>query len=85
MSSITTEAAQYQNMTATTTIPGPLYFNGVFCASSTSGTLTVQDGAENVTGSISLVAGQYYKIPGYFTTSAVLTIGGTANITAFWS
>ncbi len=58
---------------------------GVFCSSSSSGTLAVFDGTTNagapVVAIFNLVAGTFYRLP--FRTlsgSVYLQIGGTANI-----
>ena len=59
---------------------------GVFCSSSSSGTLQLYDDAATgttvpITGSISLTAGQFYTLPIAFSSGLNAVVGGTADIT----
>lgn len=83
---------KYTNLTATAAISpitGPRKLGGVFCASSTAGTLKIWDSATAASGPVivntfSLVAGTYYTIPAIAQNGLYLTVGGTADITVFW-
>jgi hypothetical protein len=61
---------------------------GVFCSSSSSGTLALHDNASAASGDVvvaqfSLVAGTFYPIPASFANGLYATVGGTANVTFF--
>lgn len=81
------EAGQYSRRTATANIKasnGVLL--GVFCASSTAGTIQLYDDAATgtttpITGSVSLTAGTWYRIPVGFSSGLYAVIGGTADVT----
>ena len=86
MANPVTEAGAYKNFTATTTLALPgMKMLGVLCNSTTAGTLAVADGATAVCGAITLTAGQFYPMPFEAKTSAVFTVTGTADCTAFFS
>lgn len=81
-----TESQNFTNLTATgtvTTNSGGLL--GIFCASTSSGTIKVQDGSTTMVNTFSPTAATFYPIPGRFKTSLVITIGGTCDCTVFWS
>ena len=60
---------------------------GVFCSSSTSGTLTLYDNTSAagtlIVAAFNLTAGQYYQIPAAFVNGVHAVISGTAEITIF--
>lgn len=61
---------------------------GVFCASSSSGTLKLYDNASAASGTVvvntfNLTAGTYYQIPASLANGLYATIGGTADVTFF--
>lgn len=61
---------------------------GVFCSSSSSGTLKLYDNAAAASGTVvvntfSLTAGQFYTIPASLANGLYATIGGTADVTFF--
>ena len=60
---------------------------GVFCASSSSGTLKLWNNTAGsgaiIVNTFSLVAATYYPIPASFAIGCYATIGGTADITLF--
>ena len=61
---------------------------GVFCASSSSGTLKLWDNASAGSGTVvvntfSLTAGTFYPIPASTADGLYATIGGTADVTFF--
>lgn len=85
MSTPVTEAASAKYITATDTIPANSRLTGILCSTSTSGTLVITDGATAKSGTIALVAGQFYPFPYQFSGTGTFTIGGTAGITLFWS
>lgn len=80
---------KFNNITATALInTGPTRLVGVFCASSTSGTLKVWDSTA-ASGTVcvntfALTAGTFYQIPAQLQTGLFLTIANTADITVFW-
>lgn len=85
MSLPVTEAQAYKNFTSTTTIALPnLKLLGIFCASSTGGTIKVQDGSNTVVNTFTAVAGTFYPMPSELQTSLVLTVVGTLDATAFY-
>lgn len=62
---------------------------GVLCHSSTSGTLVMYDDAATgtttpISGTISLVAGQYYPFPVAFGAGLYCVLGGTASISVIY-
>ena len=86
MSNPVTEAQNYKNITATTTIyVGTGGLLGIFVASaSSSPTITVSDGASTLVAQFTPVAATFYPMPGRFGTSLIVTLGGTVNCTVFW-
>lgn len=62
---------------------------GVFCSSSTSGTLKLWDSTAAsgtvLVNTVSLAAGTFYPMPFNFQTGLYATIGGTAEITIGWN
>lgn len=86
MSLMVSESQSYKNFTATTTIAQPgLKMLGIFCASSSAGTIKVQDGANTVVNTFTAVAGTFYPMPAEMQTSLVLTVTGTLDATVFYS
>jgi hypothetical protein len=87
----TNDAVVYKfiNMTASGAVnTGKTRLGGIFCASSSTGTVKVWD---NTAGSgtvcvntFSVAAGTYYPIPANLQNGCYITIGGTADITAFY-
>jgi len=80
---------KHRNLSASALLQeGPTKLGGVFCASSSAGTLKVWDstaasGAVCV-NTFSMAAATYYPIPADLKNGCYLTIGGTADITAFY-
>jgi len=62
---------------------------GVFCASSTSGTLKLWDNTAGsgtvIVNTFNLTAATFYEIPASFANGLYATVGGTADITLFVS
>jgi hypothetical protein len=87
MSYPVTASQNYNNITATTTVytgTGGLF--GIFVASASSTpTIKVSDGASTLVNTFTPAGATFYQIPGRFTTSLVVTIGGTVDCTVFWS
>jgi hypothetical protein len=77
------------NMTASgAAATGSAQLIGVFCASSSSGTLKLYDNASAASGTVvvntfSLTAGTFYPIPASLANGLYATIGGTADVTFF--
>lgn len=60
---------------------------GIFCSSSSSGTVTIYDDAATGTSAkivdtFSATAGTWYPIPACFANGCYIVLGGTASITA---
>ena len=86
MSNPVTESCFYKNFTSTTTISvANIKLLGVFCASTSAGTLKISDGANTVVNTFSPSAATFYPIPAELQTSLVLTVSGTLDCTAFYS
>lgn len=76
----------YTNLSASALLnTGLTKLGGVFCASSSTGTLKVWDNTAAsgtvLVNTFSLVAGTWYPLPFIAKTGVFLTIGGTADIT----
>ncbi len=85
-----TGADQYANISSSALVSGtPGNLLGVFCASSSGGTLKLWDqtsaGVPVLVNTFSLIAGTWYPIPVRFKTALYATIGGTADITVAYS
>ncbi len=75
----------YKNITGTTTVfTGAGSLDSIFVASSSSGTLKIQDGSTTIVNTFSAVAATSYRIPARFGTSLIVTTGGTIDCTVFW-
>lgn len=69
-----------------TVFAGSGSLTGLFCASaSNTPTVALADGVTTLVNTFTPVAGTFYKLPGNFLTSLIVTIGGTADITIFWN
>ncbi len=85
MTTTVTEAANYSNITATTTVDnnaGNLL--GIFVASTSAGTIKVQDGAGTIVNTFSPLPATFYPMPCYYS-SLIITITGTVDCTIFWN
>lgn len=86
MSLPVTESQQYRNFTSTTTIAIPnIKLLGIFCASSSGGTIRVQDDSATVVNTFTAQGGTFYPIPAELQTSCVLTVVGTLDATVFYA
>ena len=81
------EAQNFKNMTATTTVwTGAGGLTGIFCASaSATPTIKVADNATTIVNTFTPIGGTFYPMPSRFSTSLVITISGTVDCTAFWA
>ena len=85
------EAAGYHNMTSSANVSAvPANLIGIFCSTTSSGTVTVYDDAATgtgtpVTGAITLTAGTWYKIPAGCSKGIYVAIANTANVTVFYA
>lgn len=82
-------AVPYTNLSASALInSGPTRLVSIFCASSSSGTLKIWDNTSAATtiliNTFSLTGATNYQINALAKTGVFFTIGGTADITAFW-
>jgi hypothetical protein len=87
MSLPVTEAQNYKNMTATTTVfTGQAGMTGIFVASASSTpTIKVSDGAATLVNTFTPTGATFYAMPARFNTSLIITIGGTVDCTVFWN
>lgn len=82
-----TPAYSYKNLTATANVKAlDGILGGILCSTSTAGTVTIYDDAATgtstpITGTITLIAGQFYSLPVAFSKGLYVVVGGTANIT----
>lgn len=82
------ESGQYVQMAASANVcPVPCELKGVFCSSSTAGTLAIYDSAgtstaRKIVDTFTLVAGQFYKLPFDCAEGLYLVVGGATQITA---
>lgn len=80
---------KFSNITASALIQtGPTKLGGIFCASTTSGTVKVWDSTA-ASGTVcvntfALVAGTYYPLPADMKNGLYITIANTADITVFY-
>ncbi len=87
MSLPVTQAQNFTNLTATATVyTGAAGMFGIFVASaSNTPTIKVSDGASTIVNTFTPAGATFYTIPARFSTSLVVTIGGTVDCTVFWS
>lgn len=50
---------------------------GIFCSSSTSGTISIGDGTTTWVGTFTLVAGTFHRLPLILHKDCTVTVGGT--------
>ncbi len=81
------EGHLYKNITSTTTVyPGSGIMLGIFVSScSGSPTIKVSDGANTIVDTFIPSAATWYAIPAQYSTSLIVTIGGTVNCCVFWN
>lgn len=70
-------------------VSGDGIMSGVFCSSSSSGTLTIYDDAatgttNKIVDTFPLVAGTFYPLPIAFSAGLNLVVGGTASFTLLY-
>ena len=82
-----TESQNYNNISSTTTIyTGTGGILGIFVSScSNTPTIKVSDGSGAIVETFTPSASTWYAMPARFSTSLVVTIGGTVICTVFWS
>ncbi len=82
-------AANFKNITATTTITAggqPLKLSGIFVSSASSTpTIKVENGSTTVVNTFTPAGATFYQIPAECGTSIVVTIGGTVDCCVFWT
>jgi hypothetical protein len=89
MPGINQNGYSYRNISASANVSNvSCTLAGVFCSTSTSGTIAIYDSATTttslpVTGTIALTAGQFYSVPAGLGYGCYVVIGGTANVTVF--
>lgn len=81
----------YKQISATANVSAlPANLLGVFCSSSTAGTLTVYDDAATGTSTkavdtVSLTAGTWYPLPIGMSKGIYVVLGGTASVTVVFA
>ena len=87
MSLPVTQAQNFTNLTSTATVyTGTAGMFGIFVASaSNTPTIKISDGASTIVNTFTPAGATFYTIPARFSTSLVVTIGGTVDCTVFWS
>ncbi|MGH9697968.1 MAG: hypothetical protein ACRD52_00745 [Candidatus Acidiferrales bacterium] len=87
MANTVLESGAYTQLSATANVSSnPARLMGVFCSSSSAGTLTVYDSATNTTinkivDTFNLTASNFYRLPFQARAGLYVVIGGTASIT----
>lgn len=84
-----TEAFVPKPLTATATVKdGAGVLGGIFCSTTSSGTVTVYDNTAAsgtpIVATITLAAGTFYRLPAAFATGLHVVIANTASITVFY-
>lgn len=90
MANTVTESQSYKNFTATTTIVPPTNYSGarllgIFVASTSSGTIKVQDGSTTVVNTFTPTNATFYPIPAECRGTVTITVGGTLDATVFYT
>lgn len=90
MSMPVSESQSFKNFTATTTISVAEYrpnvrLLGIFVASSTAGTLKIQNGSSTVVNTFSVEPAVFYPIPAECNDTVTITVGGTLDATVFYT
>lgn len=85
-----TETGCYENISSSTLVyTGACHLMGIFCASSSSGTVKIWDqtsaAAPICVNTFSVSAATWYPIPADMVKGIYVTIGGTADITVFYT
>lgn len=80
---------KYTNLSASAKISDtPVKLGGIFCASSSSGTIKVWDNTAAsgaiVVNTFSIAAATWYPLPFILQNGCFITVGGTADITVAW-
>lgn len=61
---------------------------GIFCSSSTSGTVTIYDNTTTsgtaIVATFTVAAGTFYRLPAAFATGCRIVVANTASVTVFW-
>ena len=71
-----------KNITSTTTVKATAgQIGGIFVASSTSGTIKLQDGSATLVNTFNVSGATWYPLPFGFANSLVVTITGTLDCT----
>lgn len=79
-----TEAGKRFNFSATTGKLRDGNLTGILVASSTSGTIKVEDAHGIIVNTMSVSAGQFYPMPCDFRGGLTITVGGTLDATVFY-
>ncbi len=79
------ECGAMKNLTGTGDVSkGPCQLLGFYVNSTSSGTVILDDGGTAVSGTITPAIG-FHRFPGTFGAKCTATIGGTLNVTFFFS
>ena len=71
----------YITNAANATLPKGTRLLGVFCSSSTSGTIKLDDGTNTLVDTVTLVAGTWHRLPLILHKDTTVTVGGTLKAT----
>ena len=84
-----TETGQFKYLISTATVyTGTAQLLGLLCATTTSGTAIVYDATSatnQITGTITLTAGQWYPIPATCVTGIRVVLANAAGVTVFFN
>ncbi len=81
-----TESQNVTPISSTTTVfTGSGGMLGIFVSSTTSGTITIADGATTKVATFTPAAATFYPLPMRFSTSLVVTIANTCSCSVFWT
>jgi len=90
MPNMVLESTNYTNLSASALVKtGTGGLLGIFVASTSGGTIKLWDNTSAagtvIVNTFSPLAGTFYPLPAQFTTGLYITIGGTADVTLFWT
>lgn len=91
MAQVVTEVGAYKNLSASANVSVvSCKVIGFLCNTTSAGTVNLYDDISTgtsvpITGTITLTAGQFYPVPAQTINGLNVVIGGTANVTVFYS
>lgn len=90
MSSNDIPVYKYIQLSGNLYVPSVFFVGGIFCSSSTAGTVKIWDNSAAsgavIIDTVALTAGQYYQIPAATLSKNIfITVGGTLSATLFYN